>query len=153
MVLFINENYFRSSCSYKMVCLYSKIPKYFTRAILNDRSWLMLIPFWCNMDSICSTHFPMNTPSDPIIPSFVLSLRKVGAFSYNVVNCLIIPTTYSAFRLLLWFVNLPFNYISSNGLLLRSKYQAFCSRFRVPFRNHCHLSWFPIFLVWLAQSN
>ena len=126
MVFFISENHARFSCSYKMVFLHSKIPKYFTRVILNDYSWLMLIPFWFNMDSIHSANFPMNTPSDPIMPSFIFSLSKFGTFTYNVVNCLIISTSHSAFRLLLWLVNLPFNYVSSNSLFLGSKYQAFC---------------------------
>ena len=77
------------------------------------------------MDSICSTDFPMYTPSDPIMPSFVLSLNKFGTFTYNVDHCLISPSTHSAFRLFLWFAYLPFSYISSNGLFLGSKYQAF----------------------------
>ena len=34
--VFINENHARPSYSYKIVCLYSKIPKYFTRVVLND---------------------------------------------------------------------------------------------------------------------
>ena len=104
--VFINENHVRPSYSYKIVCLYSKIQKYFTRVILNDCFWLTLISLWFNMDSIRSTNFPMNTPSDPIKPSFVLSLSQFWTFTKNVVNCIIDPTTPSAFRLILWLVNL-----------------------------------------------
>ena len=129
-----------------MVCLYSKIPKNFTRIIFSDPFWLMLILFWFNMDSIRSTNFPMNMPFDPIMPSFILSWSKFGTFTWNVISCLISPTTHFAFRLLVWFVNLPFNYISSNGLFLGSKYHFFLSHFMVQFR-HCHLFWFPTSLV------
>ena len=62
---------------------------------------LMLIPFRFSMDSTCSTNFPINLSSDPIMPSFLLFLNKFGTFTYNVVNCLISPTANSAFRLLL----------------------------------------------------
>ena len=87
MVFFISENHIRPSCSYKMVCLYSKIPKDFARVILNDRFWLMLIPFWFNMDSIRSKNFPMNTPSDPIMPSFIfLSKLQCGWLTHQPYN-------------------------------------------------------------------
>ena len=90
-------------------------------------SWFMLTPFWFNMDSICSTKFPMNRPSNQIMPYFILFLNKFGTFIYNEVNCHISPTTHSIYRLLLWFINLLFNWISLNGLLfLGSTYQAFC---------------------------
>ena len=101
MVLFINDNHIRPFCSYKMVCLYSKIATDFTSVIRNDRSWLMFIPFWFNMDSIWSTNFQINMPSNSIMPSFILFLSKFGTFSYNVVNCLISHTTHFAFRFLL----------------------------------------------------
>ena len=57
MMFFINDSHVRPFCNYKMICLYSKIPKDFTRVLLNDRLWLMLIPFRFNMDSIRSTNF------------------------------------------------------------------------------------------------
>ena len=58
MVFFINDSHVSLFCNYKMICLYSKIPKDFTRVVLNDCLWLMLIPCRFNMDSIRSTNFP-----------------------------------------------------------------------------------------------
>ena len=117
MVFFITENHVRPSGSYTMVCSYSKIPKYFTRGIRNDCFCFMPIPCWCNMDSVRSTNFPMNTPSDLIMP-FSHSLWAI--LGYSLKMWLIV-----SFPLFLWFVNLTFNYISWNGLFLGSKYQAF----------------------------
>ena len=99
------------------------------------------------MDSICSTNFPMNAPSDPIMPSLVLSLSKFGAFTQNVVNCLISPTTHSAFRLLLWLSIFPLITLVRMACSSAANIKLSVSRFCVPFRNHCHLSWFPTFLV------
>ena len=124
LVFFIYENHARSSCGYQMVCLYSKIPKDFTKVILNYHFCLMLTVFWLTMDSIHSINFQISTSFNPIMPSFTLFLSMSRTFTYNVVNCFIIPTTYSAFRLL--FVNFPFNYISSNGLFFGRKYQSLC---------------------------
>ena len=125
MVFFINENHVRPSFSYKMVFPYCKIPKDFTRVILNDRFWSMLLPFWFNMDSIRSTNISVNTSSYPIMSSFILFLSKFGKFTYNMVICLISPSTHSAYFLHMQCVNLPFNYISLNGLFLSCTYQTF----------------------------
>lgn len=100
MVFFIDDNQIRPSCNYKMLFLHSKVPKMFTRVILNDSLCLMLIPFWFNMDSIYSTNLPMHLSSNPIMPSFILLLNKFATFTYSVVNCLISPITHSALRLL-----------------------------------------------------
>ena len=122
---FINENHIRPSCRYKIVYMYSKIPKWFRIVILNDCLCLMFIPFWFNVGSICSANFPRNPSFDPIMPSVVLYLSKFETFTYNVVNCLIIPTAHSTFCLLLWFVNLPFNYTSLIMLVLRQQISSF----------------------------
>ena len=126
MVFFINENHVRPSCSYTIVSLYSKIPKDFTRVVLIECFWLMLIPFRLYMDSIRPTNVPLNASSIPIMPSVILFQSQFGTFTNNVINCLISPTTHSELRLLLQFVNFPFNYINSNVLFLSSTYQAFC---------------------------
>ena len=126
-----------------MVCLYSRIAKIFTQFILNESFWLMLKLFQFNMDSISSTNFPMNISSNLIKTSFILFLSKFETFIYNVVHCLISFTTHSAFCLLLWFVIFPLVILVWMACSWAAHIKLSISSFRVPFHNHCHLSWFP----------
>ena len=99
-MFFISDNH-RPSCSYKKICLYSKIQKDFTRLILNDPFLLMFIPFQFNVGSIHSTNCLTNMSFDSIKPSFILFMSKFKTFTYNMFNCLISPTTHSTFCLFL----------------------------------------------------
>ena len=80
------------------------------------------------------------------MPSFILFLSKFGTFIYNVVNWLIIPTTHSAFPLLLWFVDLPSIRLVWMACSWEVHINLSVSQFRVPFRNYCYLSWLPVSL-------
>ena len=115
--------------SIKIMSDFLAVIKWSVYRILRESFWLILIPFWFNIDSIRSTNFPMNTSSDPIMTYFILFLSKFGTFTYNVVISLISPNTHYAFRLFLGFINLPFSYINSNGLFLSSTYQGLASYF------------------------
>ena len=107
----------------------------------------MLILFWFNMDSIRSTNFLMNRLSDPIMPFFIVFLSKCGTFTYNVVNFSsvllhilhVVPSfDLSVFHLII-IVRMACSWATNIKLSV--------SRFRVPFCNYCHLSWFPTSLV------
>ena len=147
MVFFISSNHARSSCSYKMVCLYNKIPKDFTWVILDDCFCLMLIPFWFNMDSICFTNFPMSF--FPIRACLLLYLfwtslghsRTIWLIVSSVLLhilhfvCSCDLSVFPLFR----FVRMACPWAIH--------FKLFLSFFRVPFSNHYHLSWLPTSLV------
>ena len=142
-MFFINNNHVRLSYRYEIVYLYYKIPKGFTRVNLNDRFWLMLIPFQFNMDSIHSTNLPINTSSHPVTSSFILFLRKFGTFTYNGANCFISPTTHFAICLLYYLSVSPLVVLVWMTSSWTAHIKLFVSRLKVPLRNHYHLSWFP----------
>ena len=92
-----------------------------------------------NLNSIRFTNFPMNTSSDPIMPSFVLSH----------IHCRIWLIVSPALLHILHFVcSCDLSIFPLIALLRRAccswaaTIKLSFSCFRVPFQNHCHLSWF-----------
>ena len=63
-----------------------KVPENFMRPISLGRFWFVHIPFGT---MVKFSQFPVDTLSQPVMPSLVFLLRQFAFFAYEVIDCFI----------------------------------------------------------------
>ena len=65
----------------QVICLYFKIPKKFVHLILQERCWVVHIPFIHMVKFKFLAQFPLNHLSYPVVSSLILFLCQFAAFA------------------------------------------------------------------------
>ena len=69
-----------------MIRLNVKIPKEFVRVIIQDRFWVVYIPFVCMVKFKFLVQFLVDHLAHPVVSSLILFLWKFAAFAYYVID-------------------------------------------------------------------
>ena len=90
------------------------------RLILWNGFWFVHIPFGSMVEFQSLAQFPVNHPSSPVVPSFVLLLWDFSVFANYVTNHFVFVSILPTFTIILYIVDFRLNIIGPYGVVLAS---------------------------------